>query len=580
VNTTHVAGTAQTAKDLGALNVTTVNTLAGHDPGETIMGATDLGTGAGFTSLASASALSTLQGNVTTLLARVTSTLFDGITSLAEWLGLLAGKQTGDSTALSEIKATGAGSGTYDPTTDSQEAIRDRGDAAWLTATGFSTTDPLDAAGVRAAVGLASANLDTQLAALPTDADVNAQVDAALADYDAPTKAELDTAVATLATALALSTADGKIDTLTTRLGAPADFGGGQSIAANLQDMVGSATYDPSTDSLESLRDRGDAAWATADVSDLATAASVAALPSAADVADAVWDETAADHDTEGSTGAALADAGGAGTPPTAAEIADAVWDEALSDHTDDGSAGDTLGSVATGTPPTAAAIADAVLDEALSGHASAGTLGKAVSDTATAAAAIQTKTDNLPASPAATGAAMTLTAAYDAAKTAAQAGDAMALTSGERTTLAGVVWAALTSALTTAGSIGKKLAGLVLGSDDKVVVSADAHTSGETVAAVAGAVGSVTGNVGGSVASVTGDVGGDVVGTIGGLSTQAKADVNAEADSAVSDAALATAANLATAKTAIDAVKAKTDNPPTRRPRAEKWQPRYPMSA
>lgn len=50
--------------------------------------------------------------------------------------------------------------GTFDATTDSTEAIRDRGDAAWITATGFST---LDAAGVRAAVGLASANLDTQL---------------------------------------------------------------------------------------------------------------------------------------------------------------------------------------------------------------------------------------------------------------------------------------------------------------------------------------------------------------------------------------------------------------------------------
>lgn len=43
--------------------------------------------------------------------------------------------------------------------------------------------------------------------------------------------------------------------------------------------------------------------------------------------------------------------------------------------------------------------------------------------------AAIKAKTDNLPASPAAVGSAMTLTAAYDAAKTAAQAGDAMALT-------------------------------------------------------------------------------------------------------------------------------------------------------
>lgn len=45
--------------------------------------------------------------------------------------------------------------------------------------------------------------------------------------------------------------------------------------------------------------------------------------------------------------------------------------------------------------------------------------------------AGIKAKTDNLPASPAAVGSPMTLTGAYDAAKTAAQAGDAMALTPG-----------------------------------------------------------------------------------------------------------------------------------------------------
>ena len=56
---------------------------------------------------------------------------------------------------------------TYAQTTDSLEALRDRGDAAWITATGFST---LDAAGVRTAVGLASANLDTQIGTLATAA--------------------------------------------------------------------------------------------------------------------------------------------------------------------------------------------------------------------------------------------------------------------------------------------------------------------------------------------------------------------------------------------------------------------------
>jgi hypothetical protein len=75
------------------------------------------------------------------LVARVTATLFSGITSLAEWLGLLAGKQAADATAQTEIRATGAGSGTYDPTAESLEAIRDRGDAAWITATSVVVSD-------------------------------------------------------------------------------------------------------------------------------------------------------------------------------------------------------------------------------------------------------------------------------------------------------------------------------------------------------------------------------------------------------------------------------------------------------
>lgn len=57
--------------------------------------------------------------------------------------------------------------------------------------------------------------------------------------------------------------------------------------------------------------------------------------------------------------------------------------------------------------------------------------------------------------------------------------------------------------------------------------------------------VASVQGNVTGSVASVTGNVagnvGGNVVGSIGSLATQAKADVNAEADAALADVGVTT---------------------------------------
>lgn len=85
-------------------------------------------------------------------------------------------------------------------------------------------------------------------------------------------------------------------------------------------------------------------------------------------------------------------------TPPTAAAIADAVWDEVATGHTDAGKAGaqvwtdidaivvDVAGldgaamrgtdGANTTTPPTAASIADAVWDEASTGHTDAGKAG------------------------------------------------------------------------------------------------------------------------------------------------------------------------------------------------------------
>jgi len=95
----------------------------------------------------------------------------------------------------------------------------------------------------------------------------------------------------------------------------------------------------------------------------------------------------------------------------------------------------------------------------------------------------------------------------------------------------------------------------------------------------------------GGAVASVTGNVGGNVVGSIGSLATQAKADVNAEADTALADAGVTTTVTgridaaittrLATSgytapdnatitaiagyvDTEVAAIKAKTDNLPS----------------
>jgi hypothetical protein len=68
-----------------------------------------------------------IRTNTNVLIARIPNGIFTGMTNLAQWLGLLAGKQTGDSTARTELRATGAGSGTYDETTDSLEALKDNG---------------------------------------------------------------------------------------------------------------------------------------------------------------------------------------------------------------------------------------------------------------------------------------------------------------------------------------------------------------------------------------------------------------------------------------------------------------------
>ncbi len=74
--------------------------------------------------------------------------------------------------------------------------------------------------------------------------------------------------------------------------------------AINLDYGSGAGTYDNTTDSIEAIRDRGDAAWTGGGTP-----------PTAAAIADAVWDETLADHLTAGSTGNALNAAGSAGDP-------------------------------------------------------------------------------------------------------------------------------------------------------------------------------------------------------------------------------------------------------------------------
>ncbi len=57
--------------DATRIDASALNTLSSHDPGEAIMGATDLGTGAALTSLGSAADLATLTGYVDTEVAAI-----------------------------------------------------------------------------------------------------------------------------------------------------------------------------------------------------------------------------------------------------------------------------------------------------------------------------------------------------------------------------------------------------------------------------------------------------------------------------------------------------------------------------
>ena len=121
-------------------------TIAGVDGTATISGSVQVTDNRTGSPVLTDNTLDTAHG---TLLARTVDLVahiakFTGITKVGEWLGIISGKQAGDATALAEMKLTGAGSGSLDPTTDSLEAVRDRGDAAWIT--GNTTTPPTVAA--------------------------------------------------------------------------------------------------------------------------------------------------------------------------------------------------------------------------------------------------------------------------------------------------------------------------------------------------------------------------------------------------------------------------------------------------
>lgn len=166
---------------------------------------------------------------------------------------------TSADTGTTAVARTGADSDTLETLSDEIAAVQselDNPDQFKADVSGVST---LDAAGVRTAVGLASANLDTQLGALPTDSDVQDAASAALVTGNIVTTTDLSIYTAPLATQASVDDLEGRLTA--TRAGYLDNLSGGavalESTVAALNDVSSSdvqaaaaaalTAYDPPT---------------------------------------------------------------------------------------------------------------------------------------------------------------------------------------------------------------------------------------------------------------------------------------------------------------------------------------------
>lgn len=228
--------------------------------------------------------------------------------------------------AFTEIKG-----GSWSSSTDTLEAIRDRGDASWVTATGFNTTTPPTAAAIRSEIDSNS----TQLAAIVADTNelqgdwanggrLDLLLDSAISKIDVVDgivdsilvdTAEIGTAGAGLTAVPWNSSWDAEVQSecndALVALGldhiVSASVTGSDitdnSIIAKLVSKESTADWDDfdnTSDSLQAIRDRGDSSWTTG--------GGGGGGASAADIADAVWDEAASGHASAGTFGKYVAD--------------------------------------------------------------------------------------------------------------------------------------------------------------------------------------------------------------------------------------------------------------------------------
>jgi hypothetical protein len=311
----------------------------------------------------------------------------------------------------------------YVQTTDSLQAIRDRGDAAWTTGAAAPSAAAIadavwdEAQGDHTTAGsfgliaseIADILVDTGTTLPATLATIDGNVDAILLDtaeigaagagltavpYNSAWDAEIQSEVNDALVALGL-------DHLVSASVVGADVAD-NSIFARLVSASATADWDDyvqTTDSLQAIRDRGDAAWTTGaggTPPQLLQSTTIATL-----VSQTVFTLTAGSADDDAYNGAIVVVTDQTtSTQKAVGTVSDYVGTtRTVTLDADPGiftmAVGDTieiiaaLGSSSGGSGPSASAIADAVWDEAVSGHAVAGSFGELVSDIDTTADAI-----------------------------------------------------------------------------------------------------------------------------------------------------------------------------------------------
>ena len=290
--------------------------------------------------------LSTIDGIVDSILEDTGTTLPGTLSTIAGYLDTEIAAILADTNELQTDLTNG---GRLDLLIDAIKAKTDNIPAAPATEAKQDTIIGYLDTEIAAILEDTSTTIPAQIAGLNnlSSAQVQTAAAAALTAYDPPTKAELDSAVSPLATAADLAVVDGNVDSIL------ADTNELQTNQGNWLTATGFSTHDPA-DVVTAMQDvAGDF---KADVSGLATAADLATVDGIVDDIKAVTVKLDTALESDGAvyrfTENALEEAPTGGSAPSAADIADAVWDEAIGGHLGAGSTGAALNAAGSAGDP------------------------------------------------------------------------------------------------------------------------------------------------------------------------------------------------------------------------------------